>query len=266
MNRFENKTVIITGAGGEIGGSLARAFYEEGARVVFLGRTVSSLEAKAAGMDRGRVLILSADVLDEAKLREVRDAILAWSGGIDVLVNAAGGNMPGATIQPEQTIFDLKMEDFHRVVDLNLYGTVLPSLVFGESMLEGKEGVILNISSMASDRIITRVAGYSASKAAVENFTRWMAVEMSLKFGEKFRVNALAPGFFIGNQNRRLLTHEDGSYTERGHTIIKNTPMNRFGNVEELNEAALYLCSPGASFVSGVVLAVDGGFSAFSGV
>lgn len=266
MKKFDNKTVVITGAGGEIGGSLAKAFYEAGAKVVFLGRTLSSLEAKAEGMEANRALTLSADVLDEAKLKEVRDAILAWSGSIDILINAAGGNMSGATIMPDQTIFDLKMPDFHRVVDLNLYGTVLPSLVFGESMLKAGEGIILNVSSMAADRIITRVAGYSASKAAVENFTRWMSVEMALKFGEKFRVNALAPGFFIGNQNRRLLTHEDGSYTDRGNTIIGNTPMKRFGDVKELNEAALFLCSPGASFVTGVVLAVDGGFSAFSGV
>ena len=158
------------------------------------------------------------------------------------------------------------MDDFKKVTDLNLNGTVLPSLVFGAIMADQREGAIINYSSMAVDRAITRVAGYSASKAAMENFTRWMAVEMATKFGGGVRVNAIAPGFFIGNQNRALLTNEDGSYTERGQTIIRNTPMGRFGEAEELNGAVHFLCSDAARFITGVVLPIDGGFSAFSGV
>ena len=158
------------------------------------------------------------------------------------------------------------MDGFKKVTDLNLNGTVIPSLVFGKTMAEQKEGVILNYSSMAVDRAITRVAGYSASKAAMENFTRWMAVEIALKFGEGIRVNAIAPGFFIGKQNKALLTNEDGSYTERAENIIKNTPMARFGDISELSGAIHFLCSDAAKFITGAVIPVDGGFSAFSGV
>jgi len=264
--RFENHTVVITGAGGAIGSSLTRAFVEEGAKVVLLGRTLESLEEVSNACKEGVTLPLSCDVLNPQDLQQVADQILDWTGRIDVLVNAAGGNMPGATIPDDKSIFDLQIPDFQRVLNLNLNGTVLPSLVFGKIMVQAGQGVILNISSMAADRVLTRVAGYSASKAAMENFTRWMAVELSTKFGEQFRVNALAPGFFIGNQNRRLLTQEDGSFTERGASIIQHTPMKRFGEITELNEAALFLCSKGASFITGTVLPVDGGFSAFSGV
>ncbi|MEL6631759.1 MAG: SDR family oxidoreductase [Bacteroidota bacterium] len=264
--RFENHTVVITGAGGAIGSSLTRAFVEEGAKVVLLGRTLESLEEVSNACKEGVTLPLSCDVLNPQDLQQVADQILDWTGRINVLVNAAGGNMPGATIPDDKSIFDLQIPDFQRVLNLNLNGTVLPSLVFGKIMVQAGQGVILNISSMAADRVLTRVAGYSASKAAMENFTRWMAVELSTKFGEQFRVNALAPGFFIGNQNRRLLTQEDGSFTERGASIIQHTPMKRFGEITELNEAALFLCSKGASFITGTVLPVDGGFSAFSGV
>jgi len=171
-----------------------------------------------------------------------------------------------ATIAPRQTVFDMDMEDFKKVTELNLTGSVLPSLIFGQVMAQRRSGCILNISSMAADRVITRVAGYSASKAALANFTRWMAVEMARKFGEGIRVNALAPGFFIGKQNESLLTNTDGSLTRRGHDIIRNTPMGRFGRAEELIGAVLYLCSDAARFVTGVILPVDGGFGIFSGV
>ena len=187
-------------------------------------------------------------------------------GRIDVLINAVGGNLPGATIPDHQSIFDLQESDFDQVIDLNLKGTVLPSMVFGKTMSEQGSGAIVNYSSMAVDRVITRVVGYSAAKAAMENFTRWMAVEMALKFGDGIRVNAIAPGFFIGKQNKALLLNEDGSLTERGQKIINNTPMKRFGNPEELSGAIHFLCSDSASFVTGVVLPVDGGFNAYSGV
>jgi NAD(P)-dependent dehydrogenase (short-subunit alcohol dehydrogenase family) len=187
-------------------------------------------------------------------------------GTIDILINAAGGNMPGATIPPDKNFFDLKIEDFQKVVDLNLHGSVIPTKVFSEVMVKNKKGVVINISSMASIRIITRVLGYSAAKAAVDNFTKWMAVEMAKKFGEGFRVNAIAPGFFITEQNRSLLTNADGTLTARGQAVIQQTPFGRFGEPEELNGTLIWLCSDAAKFVTGVVVPVDGGFSVFSGV
>ena len=175
--------------------------------------------------------------------------------------------MPGATIGENQTIFDVNIDHFKKVVDLNLFGSILPALVFGKEMVKNKQGVIINISSMTAQSAITRVVGYSASKAAIDNFTKWMAVEMATKFGEGLRVNAIAPGFFIGNQNRDLLINkETGAYTDRGDTIIRNTPMKRFGETEELNGSIHYLCSDASKFVTGIVVPIDGGFSAFSGV
>ncbi|MEX0720269.1 MAG: SDR family oxidoreductase [Balneolaceae bacterium] len=267
-NEMIDKVVIITGGGGAIGGAIAEKFVEQGARIVLLGRTLKTLEEKANEIqaDDSKILCLSADVLVEEDLKQAKEQILQKFGTIDVLINAAGGNMKGATIAPDETVFDLQMDDFKKVNDLNLMGTVLPSMIFGEVMAEKKEGSILNISSMAADRVITRVIGYSASKAGMENFTKSLSVEMALKFGEGIRVNALAPGFFIGEQNRDLLTNKDGSYTERGNTIIEKTPMKRFGKVEEVAGAALFLSSDQAKFITGVVLPVDGGFSAFSGV
>ena len=268
MFSLEGKAAVITGGGGVLGGSMARSLARDGVKVCLIGRSEGPLEevADAIRASGGEALPLAADVLGRQALEAAREKVLRLWGRTDILVNAAGGNMPGATIGPDQTIFDLKMEDFDKVTRLNLNGSVVPSLVFGQVMAEQKAGVIINISSMVVERALTRVAGYSAGKAAVENFTRWMAVEMALKFGEGIRVNAIAPGFFIGNQNRALLTNPDGSYTERGRTIINNTPMKRFGQPVELNGALHYLCSDAARFVTGIVIPVDGGFSAFSGV
>ena len=206
------------------------------------------------------------DVLNKAALENIAHHILARFGTVDGLINAVGGNLPGATIADDKTIFDLTEKDFDSVLSLNLKGTILPSMVFGEIMSKNETGTIVNYSSMAVDRAITRVVGYSAAKAAMENFTRWMAVEMALKFGDGIRVNAIAPGFFIAKQNQRLLTNEDGTLTTRGQKIINNTPMGRFGKPEELNGAIHFLCSDSASFITGVVLPIDGGFNAFSGV
>jgi len=206
------------------------------------------------------------DVLNKAELEATASKIVARFGTIDALINAVGGNLQGATIPDDKTIFDLSENDFDTVLNLNLKGTILPSIVFGKVMSQNGKGAIVNYSSMAVDRAITRVVGYSAAKAAMENFTRWMAVEMALKFGDGLRVNAIAPGFFIAKQNQRLLTNEDGSLTERGQKIINNTPMRRFGKPEELNGAIQFLCSESASFITGAVLPIDGGFNAFSGV
>lgn len=263
-----DKVVVITGATGVLASTAAKSLAEAGAKIALLTRNVDNLESviKEIESHGGTAKGFKADILSEDSLKEVRDEILAWNGSIDVLLNIAGGNLPGATIGVDQTIFDLKIEDFNKVTELNLNGTVLPSLVFGKVMSEQKSGSIINYSSMATQRIITRVAGYSASKSAMENFTKWLSVEMATKFGDGIRVNAIAPGFFIGNQNRRLLLNEDGSYTDRGNDIIRNTPMGRFGEAEELNGAIHFLSSGASKFVTGVVLAVDGGFNVFSGV
>lgn len=270
MNQFniKDKVIVITGGTGVLGGSVAKSLANSDANIVILGRKQEVVDIKVSKINKegGNAIGFEADILDKKSLENVRTTILNQFGKIDVLINVAGGNMPGATIGPDQTIFDLKMDDFKTVTDLNLNGTVIPCLVFGEVMATQKEGVIINYSSMAADRVITRVAGYSASKAAMENFTKWMSVELATKFGDGIRINAIAPGFFIGNQNRRLLTNEDGTYTQRGETIINNTPMKRFGEAEELNGVVHFLCSDASKFITGVVIPVDGGFSAFSGV
>jgi NAD(P)-dependent dehydrogenase (short-subunit alcohol dehydrogenase family) len=270
MNLFniKNKVAVITGGTGVLGSSIAEHLAFSGAKIVILGRNQETIDKsvtalKESGYD---AFGIEANILDKKSLEEAREKIIEHYGRIDILLNAAGGNMPGATINEDQTIFDLSMDAFQTVTDLNLNGTVIPSIVFGELMAKQKEGVIINFSSMTVERAVTRVVGYSASKAAMENFTRWMAVEMATKFSSKIRVNAIAPGFFIGNQNRKLLTNEDGTYTQRGNNIINNTPMKRFGEADELAGAIHFLCSDASQFITGIVLAVDGGFSAFSGV
>ncbi len=263
----KEKIAIITGGAGMLAAKIAEGLLLAGAKVVLLGLHKKNTQARAASLSSfGDVTAMECNVLKIEDLRMVKENVLAKYGKVDILINAAGGNMPGATISPDQSIFDMNMEDFQKVMDLNLNGSVLPSLVFGELMAKQQSGSIMNISSMAVDSVITRVAGYSASKAAITNFTKWMAVEMVKKYGEGIRVNAISPGFFIGKQNRKLLLNDDGSLTERGNDIIRNTPMNRFGEAEELIGATLFLCSDASRFVTGVVLPVDGGFSIFSGV
>lgn len=270
MNLFniKDKVAVITGGTGILGSSIAEHLAASGAKIVILGRNQETIDTsvttlKESGYDAFGV---QANILDKKSLEAAREKITEHYGKIDILLNPAGGNMPGATINEDQTIFDLSMDAFQTVTDLNLNGTVIPSIVFGELMAKQKEGVIINFSSMTVEKAVTRVVGYSASKAAMENFTRWMAVEMATKFSNKIRVNAIAPGFFIGNQNRKLLTNEDGSYTQRGNNIINNTPMKRFGEADELAGAIHFLCSDASQFITGIVLPVDGGFSSFSGV
>jgi len=265
---LDGQVAVITGGAGVLGSAMAKGLAAAGVKVAILSRTLSKVEAVVAQIEEmgGTAMALAADVLEKTQLEAAKDKLVETWGRIDILVNAAGGNMPGATIMPSQTIFDLSMSDFDKVTDLNLKGTVLPTVVMGEVMAKQGTGSIVNISSMAAQRTITRVVGYSASKAAIDNFTRWMAVEMALKFGEGIRVNAIAPGFFVGEQNRRLLLNEDNTLTSRGQTIIDHTPMKRFGEPEELCGAMNWLCSQGAKFVTGIVIPVDGGFSAFSGI
>lgn len=271
MNLFnvENKVVLITGGGGVLGGQMAEYLLANGATVVILDYKDEIVDVAIKNLKKisDNVTGYVCNALDESSLQEVSDKIMAKFKKIDVLINAAGGNMPGATIGVDQTIFDVNIDHFKKVVDLNLFGSILPALVFGKEMAKSKKGIIINISSMTAQSAVTRVVGYSASKAAIDNFTKWLAVELALKFGEGLRVNAIAPGFFIGNQNRDLLINkEDGSYTDRGNTIIQNTPMKRFGEAEELNGTIHFLCCEASKFVTGVVIPIDGGFSAFSGV
>jgi NAD(P)-dependent dehydrogenase (short-subunit alcohol dehydrogenase family) len=265
---LNDRVAVITGGGGALGGCIAQSLSQSGVKIVILDLTQESAQRIVDVIEKegGMAIGFSANVLSKKSMEDVSKEILKKWGRIDILLNAAGGNMPGATIGVDQTIFDLSMDDFNKVTELNLNGSVIPSLVFGKIMADQNSGSIINYSSMSVDRVITRVVGYSASKAGIENFTRWMAVEMAHKFGPGIRVNAIAPGFFVGNQNRRLLLNEDGSYTERGDTIIRNTPMKRFGEAAELNGAIHFLCSDAAQFITGVVLPIDGGFSAFSGV
>lgn len=265
---LKDRVAVITGGGGALGSCIAKSLSQSGVKIAILDLTLESAQRTVEAIEEegGIAIGFSADVLSMESIDNISKQIIQKWGKVDILLNAAGGNMPGATIAVDQTIFDLSMDDFKKVTELNLNGSVIPSLIFGKIMADQKRGSIINYSSMSVDRVITRVVGYSASKAGIENFTRWMAVEMALKFGPGVRVNAIAPGFFVGNQNRKLLLNEDGSFTERGDTIIRNTPMKRFGEAEELNGAIHFLCSDAAQFITGVVLPIDGGFSAFSGV
>lgn len=265
---IKDKVVILTGGGGVLAGAIAEGLAKAGAKIVLLGRHIENIEARAESiiLKGGSALAIQADVLDLKSLEEANTKILMLIGSPDILINLAGGNMPGATIAVDQTIFDLKTDDLDKVMNLNFNGTVYPSLVFGKEMARLKKGNIINISSMAAYRAITRVVGYSAAKAAVSNYTRWLANEMASKYGDKIRVNAIAPGFFVADQNRKLLLNEDGSYTDRGQSVIAQTPMKRFGEPDELIGAVIYLASNASSFVTGTIIPVDGGFEVFSGV
>jgi len=265
---LDNKVAVVTGGTGVLGSAMCKALSQAGASVVIVGRRKDAADALANEIivTGGRALGISADVLNADQLHIARKTILDHFGSIDILINGAGGNMPGATIPPDKTFMDLNIDDFQRAVELNLTGTVLPTQVFGEAMVAKKEGIIINISSMAAFRPLTRIVGYSAAKGAVSNFTQWMAVEMAKKFGEGIRVNAIAPGFFITEQNRKLLTNPDGSLTARGESIIRSTPFARFGEADELSGTLLWLCSDASKFVTGTVVPVDGGFSSFAGV
>lgn len=268
MNLFsvKDRVIVITGATGVLGRAMVSHFAEEGAKVVMLGRNVQrgtqiAEKARAAG---GEAVFLATDVLDRTRLEGSYDAIMNMYGRIDVLINAAGGNMPGATIAPDKTFFDLDADAVRQVVDLNLFGTVLPTMVFAQAMVRQKAGSIINIASEAGLRPLTRVAGYGVAKAAVINFTRYMCGELAAKFGPGLRVNAVAPGFFLTEQNRTLLTDKDGNLTKRAETIIAHTPFGRFGEPEELLGTLQWLASDASRFVSGTVTVVDGGFDAFS--
>lgn len=265
---LEGQVAVITGGTGALGSEMARGLARAGAKVGVLGRRREQAEAVAHAINTagGTATALCADVLDPEQLQAACDVVTERWGHLDVLVNGAGGNMPAATLAPGRSFFDLPVVELEPVIALNLQGALLPIQVFGAVMGRAGCGCIVNISSMAAQRAMTRVIGYGMAKAALENATRWLAVELARSFGAGLRVNAIAPGFFIGEQNRALLLNDDGTLTPRGQTIISHTPAGRFGDPEELISTLIWLCSPGASFVNGVVVPVDGGFSAFSGV
>lgn len=263
---LKDKVVIITGAAGILGKSMVHHFAEQGAKVVILDRAEEAGNALAAAVkaEGGEVMFLYTDVLNKEILEKNYTDIMAKYGRIDVLINGAGGNMAGATIAPDKTIFDLDVDAVKKVVELNLFGTVLPTMVFAKAMVEQKSGSIINISSESAIRPLTRVAGYGVAKAAVVNFTKYMCGELATKFGPGLRVNAIAPGFFLTEQNRALLTNPDGSLTPRSHAILGHTPYGRFGEPEELLGTLQWLATDASSFVSGTLTVIDGGFDAFS--
>jgi NAD(P)-dependent dehydrogenase (short-subunit alcohol dehydrogenase family) len=272
MYDFTGRTVLITGGAGVLGIGIARMLVECNANVVILSRSPERGAKSASEINEGihgtgRAIYLQGDVLETDTLQQANENIHAQFGDVDILINAAGGNHPSATTSPNLSFFDLPLDALQHVGNLNLLGTILPSQVFGRSMAERGEGVILNVSSMSALRPLTRIPSYSAAKSAVNSFTQWLAVHMAQNYSPRIRVNAIAPGFFLTEQNRFLLTEkESGNLTARGGSIIAHTPMNRFGAPEDLLGATMWLISPAAAFVTGIVVPVDGGFSAFGGV
>ena len=265
---IRGKVIAVTGSTGVLAGALAQYLARQGAKVAFLGRDAKKLDdaVDEARKSSPECAAFVCDVLDRPALERARDKILENYGRLDALVNGAGGNMAGATVPPDKSFFDLDFDAWGKVLDLNLGGTLLPTIVFGKIFEKQKAGIILNFSSMTAQAAVTRVCGYSNAKAGVDNLTRWLAVEFAKKIGEGVRVNAVAPGFFISEQNRALLTNPDGSYTERGKSVIAKTPFGRFGKSGEVFGAAHFLLSDASKFVTGIVLPIDGGFSCFSGV
>lgn len=266
---IEGKVIAVTGAAGVLAGGTAKYLLAQGATLVMLDlfqEKVDTLVAECKNNISTKVSGYACNVLDKSAIEGVYDKIMAEHGRVDVLINGAGGNMPGATIGPDQSVFDLNIDDYDKVLALNLKGTVLPTIVFARAMAAQKSGCVVNFSSMSATQALTRVLGYSNAKGAVDNFTRWMAVELAQKFGGGIRVNAIAPGFFVSHQNRALLLNQDGSYTARGQQVINKTPMGRFGEQDEVYGCIHYLISDAAKFVTGTIIPVDGGFSAYTGV
>jgi len=267
---FSGRTIVITGATGVLGGEISCALVGCGANVAMLDRNLDPGKGllELMGPDAAsHAVLVAGDVLDADSLRRAADIVLGRFGQIDGLINAAGGNRPEATTSPDRPFFDLPADALRWVFDLNLLGTILSCQIFGKQMVDQGEGVVLNISSMNAIRPLTRIPAYSAAKAAVSNFTQWLAVHMAQQYSPRIRVNAIAPGFFLTRQNRFLLTDEQtGALTPRGQTILTHTPMGRFGEPEDLFGAVLWLLSPASAFVTGIVVPIDGGFSAYSGV
>ncbi|MFI5452803.1 SDR family oxidoreductase [Pedobacter sp. UC225_61] len=264
---LEGKVIVVTGGTGILGNSFVNAIVEAGGAVGILGRNaeIANQRADAINKNGGKAIALIADAMDETQLIAAREKVIAAFGKIDGLVNAAGGNMPDGVLQPDEDIFSMKMDGMKKVLDLNLWGTLIPTQIFGEAIAKTGRGSIVNISSMNSKKAVTKVLGYNMGKAAVDCYTQWFAVELANRYGDKIRMNALAPGFFLTEQNRNLLTTPDG-FTSRGQSVIKQTPFKRFGDPDELKGALVWLLSDASQFVTGAMICVDGGFSIFSGV
>jgi len=266
---IKDKTVVITGAGGVLCGTMAKALAKAGAKIAILDliETAAKKVADEIKSENGQAIAIKCDVLDKNSLEAAKEKTIAELGEIDILINGAGGNKKEATTSPDLSFFDLPADVVRFVFDLNFIGTLLPTQVFAKEMAEKGAGVILNISSMNAFRPLTKIPAYSAAKAAVSNFTQWLAVHVCQNYSKDIRVNAIAPGFFLTEQNRFLLTNQKtGKLTERGKTIIDHTPMGRFGQPEELIGTVMWLLSDAAKFVTGTVVPIDGGFSAFSGI
>jgi NAD(P)-dependent dehydrogenase (short-subunit alcohol dehydrogenase family) len=271
QNLFDltGKVAVVTGGAGILCAGLCRQLATRGAKIAVLDLNAAAAEALADEIVQsgGQAIGLVCNVLEKSSIENAAQVVLAKFGQVDILINGAGGNKPQATTNPKQSFFDLPADALRWVFDLNLMGTILPSQVFGKSMAEQKQGIILNIASMNALRPLTRIPAYSAAKAGVSNFTQWLAVHMAQEYSPAIRVNAIAPGFFLTDQNRFLLTQEEnGELTPRGHSIIAHTPMNRFGVPDDLTGTVIWLLSPASAFVTGIVIPIDGGFSAFSGV
>lgn len=265
---LKGKVIVVTGGTGILGKSFVKALAEAGAKVCIIGRNREKINErldliKAVASDTFGVV---ADVMDEASMGEAKAEILARFGTIDGLVNAAGGNIPGATIGETDSIFDGKIQDTVKAIELNLYGTIVPTMVLGEVIADKGAGAIINISSLAASRPLTRVLGYTVAKHGIDGFTKWMAAELAIRYGDKVRVNAIAPGVFLTDQNRGLLTRDDGTYSERAQKFINGTPYGRLGDPSELEGTLIYLLSDASGFVSGETIFVDGGFNSWCGV
>lgn len=269
-NQFSlaGKVIVVTGGTGILGKAFIDGIVEAGGAVGILGRNAQVAEERANAINAagGKAIALVADVMNEAELVAAKDKLLAAFGRIDGLVNGAGGNMPEGVLQPDEDIFKMNIDGMKKVMDLNLWGTLIPTQVFGEAIAKTGKGSIVNISSMNSKRAITKVLGYNMGKAAVDCYNQWFAVELANRHGDSIRMNALAPGFFLTEQNRNLLTKPEGGYTQRGELVIKQTPFKRFGHADELKGALVWLLSDASAFVTGSMICVDGGFSIFGGV
>lgn len=265
---LKDKVIIVTGGTGVLGTSFCNAIAEAEGIVVIIGRNQDKCNAAANEIINkgGKAFGISADVLREEQLTTARDIIIKEFGRIDGLVNAAGGNVPEAVVQPADDIFNLNMEGMKKALDLNLFGSLIPTQIFGAVMAKQPKASIVNISSVSSKNALTKVLGYSMGKAAIDCYTKWFAVELANRFGDPIRINSIAPGFFLTEQNRALLTNNDGSLTDRGKLIIQHTPFKRFGHPDELKGALIYLLSDASLFLTGTEIAVDGGFTKFSGV